>query len=103
MTVYPIEDIDYRRAIFQELHRQVKRQMRPVVSICSSLDGQRLRRLPWNIRRAIDQIKADGWRYLLDVGHFTRTHTLKAGKILSFHAKAVACIMKVVVAKIRAG
>jgi transposase, IS5 family len=50
--------------------------------------------LPWNIRRAFDQIKNDAWRYLLDVGHFTRTHSIKVGKILSFHAKDVACIKK---------
>ena len=53
-----------------------------------------LTKLPWNIRRAFDQIKSDAWRYLLDVGHFTRTNTIKAGKILSFHAKELACIKK---------
>ena len=30
----------------------------------------------------------------VDVGYFTRTHTIKAGKILSFHAKELACIKK---------
>ena len=29
-----------------------------------------------------------------DVGHFVRTHTIKPGKRLSFHAKAVVCIKK---------
>jgi len=50
--------------------------------------------LPWNIRHAFDQIKGDTWRYLLEVGHFTRTNTIKAEKILSFHAKELACIKK---------
>jgi transposase, IS5 family len=33
-------------------------------------------------------------RYLLDVAHFIRTQSIKAGKILSWHAHALACIKK---------
>ena len=76
------------------LFRSVKQQMRPVVDACAGLDLRRLGRLPWNIRRAVEQINSHAWRYLLDVGHFTREHTIKAGKILSFHAHKVACIKK---------
>ena len=50
--------------------------------------------MPWNVRRAYDQIKDKAWRYLLDVAHFTRNHTIKAGKILSLHCSEVACIKK---------
>ena len=42
--------------------------MRPVVDACA----------------AIDQINSHAWRYLLDVGHFTRTHMIKAGKDKEF-------------------
>jgi IS5 family transposase len=87
-------DIGKRRAVFRDLFTMVKQQMRPVVDICNTLDSARIGRLPWNIRRAYDQIKDQAWRYLLDVGHFTRTHTIKAGKILSLHSSAVACIKK---------
>jgi transposase, IS5 family len=87
-------DIEKRRAVFRDLLAMVKQQMRPVVDICNSLDSGRIARLPWNIRRAYDQIKDQAWRYLLDVGHFTRTHAIKAGKILSLHSSAVACIKK---------
>jgi transposase, IS5 family len=86
--------IEKRRAVFLDLLTIVKQQMRPVVDICNALDSARIARLPWNIRRAYDQIKTQAWRYLLDVGHFTRTHSIKAGKILSLHASAVACIKK---------
>lgn len=86
--------IEKRRDVFKELHRFIKQQMRPIINTTSTMDAQRLSRLPWNIRRALKQIAEDGWRYLLDVGHFTRRHTIKAGKILSFHAKQVACIKK---------
>lgn len=87
-------DIEKRREVFKDLHHIVKQQMRSVVDICAAIDSRRLTRLPWNIRRAIDQINTHAWRYLLDVAHFTRTQTMKAGKILSFHARAVACIKK---------
>lgn len=86
--------IEKRREVFRDLLTIVKQQMRPVVDICTALDSVRIARLPWNIRRAFDQIKDQAWRYLLDVGHFTRTHSIKAGKILSLHSSAVACIKK---------
>jgi IS5 family transposase len=86
--------IDQRRAVFAELHGFVKRQMRPVVDVCSTLDLRRIGRLPWNIRRALAQLTTHAWRYLLDVAHFIRTHKLKRGKVLSFHARDVACIKK---------
>ena len=86
--------IEKRREVFNELHRLVKSALRPVVKICEDLDPRRLRLMPWNIRRAAEQIKDDAWRYLLDVGHFTRTGSMKVGKILAFHATAVACIKK---------
>ena len=87
-------DIDQRRQVFKELHRFVTQQMRPVVATCTAMDARRVARLPWNIRRAVLQVRSKAWRYLLDVGHFTRTHTIKAGKALAFHAQAVTCIRK---------
>ena len=86
--------IEKRRAVFAELHGLVKRQMRPVVDVCSTLDLHRIGRLPWNIHRALGQLTKHAWRYLLDVAHFIRTHKLKRSKVLSFHAQDVACITK---------
>lgn len=86
--------IDKRREAFADLHVKVKQQLRPIVELCESIDPRRLAALPWNIHRAVDQIKDGGWRYLLDVGHFTRNHSMKIGKKLSLHAKEVVCIMK---------
>jgi hypothetical protein len=86
--------IEKRRAAFRDLLVIVKQQMRPVVNICNALDSSRIVRLPWIIRRAYDQIRDQAWRNLLDVGHFTRTHSIKAGKILSLHSSAVDCIKK---------
>jgi IS5 family transposase len=83
-----------RRAVFQAYHRLVKQQVKPVIAFCTALGPRAYAALPWNIRRAIDQIAEQGWRFVLDVAHFIRTHTIKPGKILSFHCRAVACIRK---------
>lgn len=87
----PIEE---RRALFACYHRLVKNQLRPVIKVYQRLSERRREELPWNIRRALDQVRVCGWRYLLDVGHFVRTHTMKPGKRLAFHAEALACIKK---------
>jgi hypothetical protein len=86
--------IETRRRVFKKFHQVVKQQMRPVIELCSSLKPSQIASLPWNIRRAIQQINVDGLRYLLDVGFFIRTHAIKAGKALSFHASQIACIKK---------
>jgi hypothetical protein len=87
----PIEE---RRELFKRYHRFVKSQLRSTMEFCKHLTSRQLNALPWNIRRVLTEIRELGWRYLLDVGHFTRTHGIKAGKILSFHAHQVACIKK---------
>lgn len=88
------KDIEVKRDVFKKLHKFVKQEVRPVVDLCEKLTESQIAKLPWNIRRAFDTLKSDAWRYLLDVGHFTRNHTIKAGKLLSFHAKELACINK---------
>ena len=54
--------IEKRRAVFKALLRIVKKQMRPVVGICAGLESRR-QSMPWNIRRAFDQINTHAWRY----------------------------------------
>ena len=86
--------IEKKRRIFKELHSLVKKQVYPILEIMDNMDSRRIKKLPWNIARDFVQIKTMGKRYLLDVAHFIRTHSLKPGKILSFHAQMVACIKK---------
>jgi IS5 family transposase len=86
--------IEVRRELFARYHRLVKRQLRPVLKLYQSFSARQRRALPWHIRRALEQLSSSGWRYLLDVGHFVRTHTLKPGKRLAFHAQALTCIKK---------
>ncbi|MHB1939089.1 MAG: hypothetical protein ACYCOR_21345 [Acidobacteriaceae bacterium] len=86
--------MDKRRALFKNYHGLVKKQLRPAIECYESLSARQLRVLPWPIRRTLMQVREQGWRYLLDVGHFVCTHTIKPGKRLSFHASAVTCIKK---------
>lgn len=86
--------IEVRRRLFKRYHRLVKRELRPVIRLYQSLSKLQCRALPWYIRRTLEQVRLSGWRYLLDVGHFVRTHTLKPDKRLAFHVEAVGCIKK---------
>lgn len=86
--------IEKRREVFRAYHHLVKQQVKPVLAFCTGLSPQAYAALPWQIRGALDHITAHGWRFLLDVAHFIRTHTIKPGKILAFHCAAVACIRK---------
>lgn len=86
--------IEERRALFKRYHRLVKAELRPVIEFFESLSTRQRQALSWPIRRTLTQVREHGWRYLLDVEHFVRTHTLKPGKRLSFNAEAVACIKK---------
>ena len=86
--------IEVRRRLFKRYHRLVKRELRPVIRLYQSLSKLQCRALPWYIRRTLEQVRLSGWRYLLDVGHFVRTHTPKPDKRLAFHVEAVGCIKK---------
>lgn len=86
--------IERRREFFKNYHRLVKKELRPTIEYCAALTPRQLKGLPWNVRKTLLEIRELGWRYLLDVAQFTRTHKMKAGKILSFQVHAVACIKK---------
>ena len=86
--------IEKRRAVFAQYHATVTRELTPVIEYLSTLTPDQVAALPWHIRATLNQIITHGQSYLADVLHFVQTHTMKAGKILSFHAQAVACIKK---------
>lgn len=86
--------IEKRRAVFRAYPTLVNQQLKPMLEFCPALSPPAYAALPWNICRASAQITTQGWRFLLAVAHFIRTHTLKPGKILAFHCGAVACIRK---------
>jgi len=86
--------LDKRREVFQAYHRLVKQQLRPLLAFFLTLSPAVVATLPWHIRQAMDHLTSHSWRYVLDVAHFIRTHTIKPDKLLSFHCFEVACIRK---------
>jgi transposase, IS5 family len=86
--------VEEKREKFSKYHKIVKQELRDFINFTGTISNRAYLALPWNIQRAIDVIRKNGWRYLLDVGHFTRTGHIKKGKLLSFHSQEVACINK---------
>lgn len=86
--------IEKKRNLFASYHKLVKSELKNFIYFSKTISPQGLINLPWNIQKSIIQIKKEAWKYLLDVGHFIRTNTMKKGKILSFHCKQVVCISK---------
>ena len=86
--------IEKKREIFASYHHLVKEQLKDFINFTESMTQKQIKALPWNIRADIKQIREKSWRYLLDVAHFIRTNSIKAGKILSWHCQEVACISK---------
>ena len=86
--------IEKRREAFSKYHEFVTQNLTPVMAHLATINEKQAAKLPWNIRATLNQITTHGSKYLADVLHFAQTHTMKAGKILSFHAQQVACIKK---------
>jgi hypothetical protein len=86
--------IEKRREVFKDYHALVKRNLMPFIKFSEEMSIQAKSHLPWNHKKAIEEIGSMGRRYLLDVAHFIRTHRIKSGKILSFNLSDVICINK---------
>ena len=86
--------IEVKRKIFGDYFSKVKTELNESIKAIEKLPEKIKTQLPWNIAGAVSVIQLKAWRYLLDVAHFTRTHTIKPGKILSLQLSAVACISK---------
>jgi hypothetical protein len=85
---------DIKHAAFEALYNTVKEQIMSVIEVCSLVKEENLKNVPWNIKRSLDQIRSNAKKYLDDVAYFIENQTMKTGKILSFHLKEVACIIK---------
>jgi transposase, IS5 family len=86
--------IEKRREVLRAYPHLVKQQVKPVIAFCAARPPRAYAVLPWNIRRTIEQITGQGWRWGLDVAHFMRRHPIKPGKLWAFHCRAVACLRK---------
>jgi hypothetical protein len=83
-----------RQQAFADLHKLVKSQTYPFIKWLEKNAYSIIPHAQWNIADAIRQVSQHGRRYLLDVAHFARTGSIKAGKRLSFHLDNIKCITK---------
>ena len=86
--------IDKKREAFEQLFNQAKKVTYAGLDMIGQLKDVQKSRMPWNIAQAVQQVESLGKRYILDVAHYVREHTMKAGKIMAFHLDQVACLTK---------
>jgi IS5 family transposase len=58
------------------------------------LFNHQIKKMPWNIKRAMNQLIEYGQKYLLDVMHYLINGNIVKDKALSFHLKEVSCFNK---------
>lgn len=87
-------NIEKKREVFNDYFYFVKHELGNAIQAIQALTPQALAHLPWNIAKDCKLIKDQSWRYLLDVAHFTREHSMKPGKLLCFHLSMAVCISK---------
>jgi transposase, IS5 family len=85
---------DIKNAAFKDLFNTVKDQVFPAAQALNSLEENIVKNLPWNIKRTLNQILKETFKYLEDVSYFIENQKIKKGKLLSFHINEVACIIK---------
>lgn len=85
---------EVRQEAFAALHKLVKTQTYPIINWLEKNANVVMPQAKWNIAGAIKQVSQHGRRYILDVAHFIRTGSIKAGKRLSFHLDDIKCITK---------
>lgn len=69
-------------------------ETRSVIDACLSLNENIIKKIPWNIKRSINQIKDIANQYLSDVRTFIVEGSMVVTKRISFHLKEVACFSK---------
>lgn len=85
-------DIEHKRAVFKDLFYTVFLECCKATQL--SLAKRHVEALPWNIRRAWEQINAHAKKYFHDVEQYVFTSKMVQGKIMSFHLSMVACFNK---------
>ena len=85
---------DQKIEALKKLIAHVKAVLYEALDSFENLTQDQLRKMPSNIRLHLTHIQEYGKRYVLDVAHYLRTGSLKAGKILAFHLKEIAYINK---------
>jgi len=76
------------------LLRVVQEEINPVINVCQNLSEIQIKKMPWNQKRTINQIRELAVQYLKDVYTFLIAGAMVPTKRISFHLKEVVCITK---------
>jgi len=85
---------DKKKAAFKIIHETVVEEILPIIEEAYKIFEEDLSKSTKKIQTLFNDVCVVGRQYLIDVEYFIKTNTIAAGKILSFHAKKVACIVK---------
>jgi transposase, IS5 family len=88
------KDAGKQKAAFEELWHESFTPIPNVKKYFDVLLDDDIERMPWNMRRALDQVNEYGSTYFLHVASFICRGTMVPEKALSFHAKAISCFNK---------
>ncbi|HYQ98266.1 MAG TPA: hypothetical protein VEO92_07840, partial [Candidatus Nitrosocosmicus sp.] len=88
------KDAEKKKAAFAELWHESFTQICHVKKYFEVLLDYDIERMPWNIRRALDQVNEYCSTYFLHVASFMCRGVMVPEKALSFHAKAISCFNK---------
>ena len=86
--------IKEKSKVLSALLEVVSEPVMKTIHAVSSLTQEEIVKLPWTIKRAIEQLVAHGESYLWSVGNFIATGSAEASKRLCFHLEQVACFNK---------
>ena len=86
--------VDETPRVFQDLWHEAFTQINHVRKYFQILLDDDIDRMPWNIRRAFDQINAHCSHLFLNVASFMCRGVMVPDKAVSFHAQAVSCFNK---------
>jgi IS5 family transposase len=88
------KDAEKKKAAFEDLWDESFKQIHNVKKYFEVLLDYDIERMPWNIRRALDQVNEYCSTYFLHVASFICRGKMVPEKALSFHAKAISCFNK---------
>ena len=77
-----------------ELLNVVTEETRAVIDCCKTLSAEFIAKVPWGIKRTMEQINALAEQYIENVSYFLTEGVIASTKALSFHLKEVACFTK---------
>jgi transposase, IS5 family len=85
------QDPEYAKTTLQELWHEALTQIHHVRKYFDVLLDYDIHRMPWNIRRALEQVNEHCSNLVLHVASFLCRGMVVPEKALSFHAQAVSC------------